>query len=190
MKITNRHIENIAKGEIQSFKNLYDSFYPSVCLFINKIIDSPEEASDLAQEAFIKYWDKRNNFKAIHEVKSYLYSIAKNSSLNYLKSQRVRNDYESSVKNSTTDNESVIDDIIIKEEVYAYLHNAIKTLPDQTRRIVQLSIQGYKNPEISTKLNISINTVKGLKKNAYKNLRVLLKDNVIALLFIYSILHN
>jgi RNA polymerase sigma-70 factor (ECF subfamily) len=64
------------------------------------------------------------------------------------------------------------------------LHQAIDTLPPQTRKIILLGLNGKNNNEIAEALNISVNTVKSLKKSAYTSLRGQLKDPMLFLLFL------
>ena len=73
---------------------------------------------------------------------------------------------------------------ITYQETLRILHQAIDTLPPQTRKIILLGLNGKNNNEIAEALNISVNTVKSLKKSAYTSLRGQLKDPMLFLLFL------
>lgn len=60
---------------------------------------------------------------------------------------------------------------IIEEEVFGSMYDAIYKLPEQTRKIVLLTLEGVSNPKIAEQLKISVNTLKTLKKRAYQYLR-------------------
>ena len=60
----------------------------------------------------------------------------------------------------------------------------LKTLPTKCREVVNLSMNGYKNKQISEELDISMNTVKTQKKIAYKKLRLFLKPSLITFLIV------
>ena len=75
-------------------------------------------------------------------------------------------------------------DIVIEEETYRIVNEAIDALPVQSRRIIKLSLEGKQNKEISEELGISVNTVKSLKYKAMDVLRVALKDYYYLLLFL------
>lgn len=60
---------------------------------------------------------------------------------------------------------------LLQEELYEYLYKVIETLPFRTKKIIKLTLNGYSNKEIAEALNISINTVKTLKKSGYKKLK-------------------
>ena len=72
---------------------------------------------------------------------------------------------------------------ITYQETLRILHQAIDTLPPQTRKIILLGLNGKNNNEIAEALNISVNTVKTQMKIAYKTLRQL-KDPMLFLLFL------
>ncbi len=186
MKFKDEHIDKIANSDVKIFKKFYNTFYPSLCLFVLEFVKVSDVSSDLAQEAFIKYWNKKCDFSTVNEVKSYLYTIAKNSSLNYLRSKKVVYEFEQKNK----ENECFVEETIVKEEVYAHLHGAIEILPNQSKRIIKLALRGYKNQEIASELNISVNSVKTLKKGAYRNLRLSLKENVVTLALLYDLLYH
>ena len=73
--------------------------------------------------------------------------------------------------------EEFLEEALIKSETIRILYNATESLPEQTRKIISLSLDGFKNSEIGKELNISENTVHTLKKSGYKKLRALLKDH-------------
>lgn len=68
-------------------------------------------------------------------------------------------------------------DNLIEQETYYLVYEAINQLAKQSKRIIFLSLRGYSNQEIADIMNISINTVRTLKQNAYKKLRILLKEH-------------
>ena len=71
---------------------------------------------------------------------------------------------------------------ITYQETLRILHQAIDTLPPQTRKIILLGLNGKNNNEIAEALNISVNTVKTQMKIAYKTLREKLKQEQFSLL--------
>ena len=60
------------------------------------------------------------------------------------------------------------------QETLRLLSFAISQLPPQTREIIQLGLEGNNNTEIADLLHISVNTVKSMKKSAYRRLREIL----------------
>lgn len=61
--------------------------------------------------------------------------------------------------------------IVTLRETIRILYDAIDRLPPQSQKIILLNLQGKNNNEVAEELNISVNTVKSLKKSAYMTLR-------------------
>ncbi len=76
------------------------------------------------------------------------------------------------------------EEIVIEENVHHRLYKAIEKLPEQGRKIFELSVlNGWKEKEITEDLNISLNTVKTHKKRALKSLREQLGKYYVFLFF-------
>lgn len=171
----------LKKRDVTAFKLFFESFYPSLCLFANKYLKDRDVSLDIVQDAFLYLWNKNADFPTANGAKSYLYQYVKNRSLNYLRDQELRKKVEIKV----LDTETFFRDSLIEEETYQIIFDAIRTLPPQGQRVIELSLDGLKNQEIADQLKISINTVKTIKLRAFASLRAVLKDNV----FILFVLH-
>lgn len=168
-----------------ALKEFFIEFYPSLCVFAKKYIPETDILEDIAQESFLVYWENPKQFDNIDALKGFLYRTAKNKCLNHLKLKGLRNEI---VKNGF-EKEDYLYELVLEEETYRIIHKAIENLPLQSRRIIELSMKGYKNPEIAEELEVSINTIKTLKGNAYKVLRENLKDHVFVLFLLNQILN-
>ena len=168
----------------QEYKNCFDLYYPSLCLFASKIVLDYSIAEDLVQEVFIKLWEKFENFNNEYAIKSFLYTSVKNRCLNHIEHNKVIKKHEDIIQ-QTSSNDFEINNNIIEEETHRLIYNAINELPNQCKNVLLLSIHGLKNIEIAEELHISVNTVKTQKKLAYKQLKINLKDiyPILGLLF-------
>lgn len=170
---------------LKQYNELYNSLYTSLCLFSNRYIDNLEKSKDIVQDVFIKFWNNKITLEDEVGFKSYLYVCVKNKSIDYLKS----NDYKLTKRVDSLDfleleSDLYFDKEFFIEEVSSAIEKGLKTLPFKCREVVKLSMNGYKNEQISEELNISINTVKTQKKIAYKKLRIFLKPSYIKFLII------
>ena len=155
------------------FKVFFEKNFSSVVMFANKYIDDMEIAADIAQECFIRLWREDLTFESEDKIKGFLYTTARNLALNELKHGAIVTRY---VQKGMLESEEYTRDNIIEEEVYALVYKAIDELAPQSRKVILMSLQELSNGEIAEQLNISINSVRTLKQNAYKKLRGLLKD--------------
>ncbi len=180
-----KKIKLIAEGSTKTFKEFYDRLFPSLAFFSIQLVKDRDEASDIVQEAFLLYWNRRNEFENLEGVKVFLYTVIKNSGLNYLRSKKVHSRHLAYIEN----NEShFFKNSIIEEETISIIKTALTYLPPQTKNIIELSMQGAKNMDIAETLGVSINTVKTLKLRAYKLLREKLKNHVYALFLLSDLL--
>lgn len=169
-------MENISGGIIKNkkvFKSFFEEFFTSLVLFCNKYINDEEKAADIAQDSFIKLWKSEIDFTSKEKVKSYLYTTSKNNCLNIIRRNKIESEY---LDDEKLNSEFFFRDNIIEEETYAMVYRAIETLAPQSKRIILMAVKGYANQEIAERLDISVNSVRTLKKNAYKRLKGLLKD--------------
>lgn len=188
MTLSNEHIQRIAKGDLKSFREMYENMFHSLCLYGYKMIPNEDVVGDIVQEAFISVWNKREEFNSLVGTKSYLYAIVRNNILNHIRDLRTV-----SIENhpeSDKEAELEFNSQILKEESYKLVRDAVNKLPDQTRKIITLTLNGCSNQEIADELGISINSVKTLKKGGYAKLREKLQKHVFALLFITDILNS
>ena len=164
-------------GGVNSFKRFFESFYPSLCLFANKYLKDTDASLDIVQDAFVHIWNIRKDVHSIDAAKSYLFKYVKNRSLNYLRDQEQRK----RINFEQLDSEFFFRDNLIEEETYQKIYEAVRNLPPQGQRVIELSLDGLKNQEIADDLNISVNTVKTIKLRAFTGMREELKENIFVL---------
>ncbi len=174
-------VEDIKIGDKRAFKELFEDYYPILCVFAGKYIKNDEVCKDIAQETLLCYWEKRADFEDIYKVKGFLYTVAHNSCLNYLKKEKIGQVYfDAEVNNGQ---ETYFEDNVIEQEMFMMVRKAIESLPPQMRLIIQYAMEGMKNPQIAREMGIAEGTVHSLKKTAYRKLRDELRDYVYLLLF-------
>ena len=152
-------------------RDFIQKHFASLCAIAFKIIGDKDTAQDIAQEVIIKFWEsQKTGYESPESLKDYLFIMAKNKSLNYLRSQvRERKRQEKAFLEN--EHEESAWDKIIEQETNQLLLDAIAILPPQSKRIVELSYEGKSLKEIAELLEISINTVKVLKSRALQKLR-------------------
>lgn len=160
----NTFIESLNKQLASAYHQLYDEYYKILVLYSINILSSQQAAEDIVQELFATMWEKKMKFISLPSFRSYLYNSVRNASLNYLKHQNVESLYLEHL--AKTYQEIIETEDTNEEEVYRLLFCAIDKLPKRCREVFLLHMNGKKNEEIATTLNISIETVKTQKKRA------------------------
>ena len=77
-------------GEEKVFRYVFEKFYSSFCVYCLRLIREEWVAADLVQEAFVKLWENRQNFSSLLTIRSYLYTIVRNSGINYLRYMKMK----------------------------------------------------------------------------------------------------
>jgi RNA polymerase sigma-70 factor (ECF subfamily) len=158
---------------------LFKEHYDRLVYFSFQLIRDKDQAEDIVQDSFIKYWNQRDMVMQNNiAIKNFLYSTVRNASLNIIRHNKVVDGYIA-YHGQTEPEEPPVIEAIITAEAMAEIHAAIHALPDSYRSI---SIMGYfdgkKNQEIADELNMSINTVKKQKQRALELLRVKLSPEL------------
>ena len=141
-------------------------------------------AEDIVSEALIKLWERMKR-ETIDPVRPYLFTILKNSALDYLKHQTVKKGVYNSMAAElnreleirTNALESSDPNDIFSIDIEHIIGATLNSLPERTREIFILSRFGDKShKEIATLMNISVKGVDYHILQAVKELRSNLKD--------------
>jgi RNA polymerase sigma-70 factor (family 1) len=140
------------------FSNLFKSHVKQLRNFLLYKFGNSNHADDMMQEAFIKLWQNCKDVP-LEKAKSYLYTIASNSSLNIIAHEKVKLTYQknfSGLDKTTQSPEFILEEKQFKDK----LLKAIDSL-NETQRIAFLMhrIDGKKYKEIAEELNISVKAV-------------------------------
>src|SRR5580700_5969462 len=81
-------LKGFNEGNEACFDQVFNSFFPALCLFAFRITNNQSTAEDIAEEALIKLWGKQLSFAHFRSLKSYLYTIVRNASINWLHHQK------------------------------------------------------------------------------------------------------
>lgn len=140
-----------------------------------------EENEDIEQEVYLKIWKNSEKYNEKGSIKSWISSIAKNASLDYLKSS-----YHKVFQTSTSDDfviESIKDkkvtpeDKVVRLDRQKVIVNAINSLKPKFKEVIMMcEINGFSYEECAKKLNCPVGTVKSRIYNAKKELAEVLKD--------------
>ncbi len=165
-------IERVIGDDHVAFAILYKKYQPIVLRFICKFLKSHEISSDTCQEVFIKIWELRHTLGEVNSFKAFLFTIAKNHTLNILKRATLEYHLRSQILYNFTEGRKDVDDQVQSEEYNNHIINILRTLPPKTREMFELCrVQGKTYDEAAKVMGISRNTVKKHMVNSLKALR-------------------
>lgn len=142
--------------------------------FAKRYVSNQHIIEDIIQDCYVKLWDNIDNLGHISDAKLYMFSMIKNAALNFNKreqrTQFIDNIEEHfNLEENLHPSNSFIDEIF-EEEANTTLAKALSTLPKKQRKVILMSLSGYKNSEIATMLGVTENSVKSRKKRAMQKL--------------------
>lgn len=148
---------------------------------IIRLITKEEENEDLEQEVYVKVWKNADKYKEQGSFSSWIKTIAKNVSRDYLKSSyRKKQDITSSEDETIVlirDKKSTPENKLLRTERQEIILKAINELKPKFKEVIILcEIEGFSYEECANKLKCPLGTVKSRLYNAKKELAEKLKD--------------
>lgn len=162
-----------------NFKEIIKNNQNNVRSIIRLITKETNE--DLEQEVFVKVWKNSERYNEQGSFKSWINTIAKNVSKDYLKSVQKRNQdaltSDDEILNTIKDKKSTPELRVISNDRQRQITEAIDSLKPKFREVVMFcEIYGYTYEEAAFKLKCPVGTIKSRLYNAKKELANLLKD--------------
>ena len=163
-------VSDIRMGDKKAFRVFFEDYYPVLYSFAMKYIRDTDAGRDVAQDVLLKYWETKEEYFTLSEVRGFLY-------VRYIQEML------------QTGAEAYEEDEI-ENEVFLLLYKAVNALPTQMRCIITGAMAGKRNAEIAEEMGIADGTLHTLKKIAYQKLRQALKDIFILLFFFLFLLNQ
>ncbi|TDS13969.1 RNA polymerase sigma factor [Sphingobacterium paludis] len=173
---------------VDSDKVLFAKYYRSLCYFAMQMVHDENVAEDLAQDAFVTYFQQRNEVSDDEKaIKSFLYATVKYAVYNLnRKSKTVAKFWQRSGYQECDDID--YEHQIIRAEFMAAIQATLATLPAGCQKIMTMSyVDGFSNDEIAQELQISLNTIKTQKKRGLHVLRSKLRPDYFSVIFAFFI---
>ncbi|MCA6079216.1 RNA polymerase sigma-70 factor [Fulvivirga sedimenti] len=162
--------ERIKNGDRAAFEGLFHEYYTGLCHYAFKYIRDAEDAEEIVQDTFVRFWERRAQISVDHSLKSYLFTSVRNASLNFLKHASVIRDHVGHVLRSESEEDH--SDTLVTVELQERIAMAVEAMPAERRRIFRMSRdEGLRYKEIADQLNISVKTVENQMGKALRFLR-------------------
>lgn len=169
-------------GEPQAFNLLVERYLSAVYGFLYRYVNNSPDAEDLAQEVFVKAWRHINRYDQTKKFKTWLFAIAKNTALDFLKKKKtlafsdlVTPEGDNPAIDNLTDPAPLPDDLFDRANLAETLKVALSKLPASYQQVLELYYHEDLNlREIAEILGASVDTIKSRHRRALIMLRPLL----------------
>jgi len=186
-----RLIKKCKNGDIEAFEKLIEGYQKKVYNIAYRMVQNQEDASDIAQEVFIKVFKSIVHFKEESSFSTWLYRITVNVCLDELRKRKKTNviSINSVIQAENSEFTMQLEDtgkrpeeILEEKELRSEINRAINKLSDDHRLVIQLrDIYGLSYEEISDILQCSLGTVKSRinrARNSLKNILLKKKEHL------------
>lgn len=175
-----------------AFDSIYKRYSVRIYSFVLGIIKSKDDAEDIVQEVFIKLWDKRDNLKDHLSFKSFLFTIAYNTTIDMIRKRVKERDFVVMVKSKQLPLAIDSDNLELEyQELKEKLDKTINKLPERQKQVYTLSRnEELTYLEIANKMGISVNTVENHMVKALKFIRTNIKSTGYLSALFYALFIN
>lgn len=169
-----------------SFEEIYNNHKNLVYNLTLHYVNNIEDAEEITQDVFVKIYDKIQQFKHQSELKTWIYRITINHSLDFLKAkQRKKRCFLFSNLRTEETNQSlnIADishpgiDLEQKEAIEKILKSIASLKEEQKTVLILLKIEGLSQVETAEIMKISIKAVESMFQRAKKSLKEALNLN-------------
>ncbi|MBA4167667.1 MAG: RNA polymerase sigma-70 factor [Chitinophagaceae bacterium] len=176
-----RYIQaQIALNDQVAFRKLFDFYSSRLINFSFVIIKDKDVAQEIVDDVFIKIWKQRQQVAQINNMRVYLYTAVKNTSLNYLAKKAtdvITQPFD--FLNIEISDQGNPEKTMVNNELMSLINTAIEGLPPRCKMIFKLVRQdNLKYAEVAEILNISPNTVDAQMVIAVKRISEKLKNSL------------
>jgi RNA polymerase sigma factor (sigma-70 family) len=173
------YIESVRKGNVQAFSFLVEKYQKMVYSLALKLLKKPEDAEEMAQDTFVKAFQKLDTYEGKSKFSTWLYSITYHACISELRKRRIEFKSLDDRQISDQDEQKMHDYYreTKKDDQEKYLNLALEKLPEDDQVLVTLYY--YENQsmdEISEITGLTVSNIKVKIHRARKKMYVVLHE--------------
>ncbi len=183
------YIDKILLGDTNAYTYLINKYKNMAFTIAIKIVKNTEDAEEVAQDSFLKAYEKLASFKGDSKFSTWLYTIVYRNSISKIRKKKIiTTDIDNYIiENHSTDFDFPQIEAIKKGEQKKYVTEAINNLPETDAFLITLyymnesSVEEIEQITGFSKSNIKVKLFRARKK-LYNELSLLLKNELKAIM--------
>ena len=171
-------LQKFREGDENAFRELYDRHSRTVSAFVYHLTHSAVDAEDILQDTFLKLWTNREQLPPIDHIGNYIFTIARNKTLDHLRKIARQQRLLDQVWANITVPSDGIEQQLDARESQQLINRAFSQLTEQQRTIFRLSRQeGMTHDAIAQQLCLSKSRVKNVQVETLRYIRLFLAQH-------------
>ncbi|MBU0534227.1 MAG: sigma-70 family RNA polymerase sigma factor [Candidatus Omnitrophica bacterium] len=167
--------ELLLKNDSCALEIIYDNIGRNLYKYMLSILCSHTKAEEVMQNLFVAIAEKRNRLSRARNLTSYIFAMAKNQAMDFLRSEPKNEKNIEDYKNIITVRDNTTDKL--NDEEIEKITNALFFLPLKQREVITMKFfQGMTFEDIAKALNISLNTAASRYRYGIEKLKGKLKE--------------
>lgn len=171
----------IAQAGAAAFDELYSRYHVALYNFLLRTTQSPAAADELLQEVFIAVWQRAGSFEGRSSVKTWLFRIASNQAMNWIKIQqkdRRQTWLDESEDQLETSPDDAPETVFFSAWEAERIVQAVRQLAPIHREVIELCFaHGFSYKEMAVIASCPVGTIKSRMSHALRQLaRLLARD--------------
>ena len=167
----------VARGNLASMSDIYQRRHRSLFRFFFRLTGRQVVAEDLVHEVFLRMIRYRHTYQAGDGFEAWMYRIARNAFADQMKKHRLETPAEEGTFETVASSRPSAFDSVLKQQELAFMHRALRELPEDKRELIILSrFQGLSYEQIGNIVGCETGTVKVRVFRAMKQMREIFSD--------------
>lgn len=162
-----------------AFNLIVKKYSPRIYWHIRKMVISHEDADDLTQNTLVKVWKNLPNFREEAKLYTWLYRIATNEVLTFLRKKKLQCFISLSECSKVLESALESDPYFNGDKLHSALMKAVINLPHKQRLVFNMRyFDDMKYEDISQVLGTSVGALKASYHHAFQKVQEAIKELV------------
>ena len=168
------------KGDGLAYAKLFNRYKDTLYYMVYKMVNNKSDAEDLTAEAFDRAFRNLHQYDPKYAFSTWLFSIASNHSIDFLRKHKSKQANESQVAEDTIQSTELNpEEVLISQQQIAEIRELLKQLRSEYQKMLELRyFKGFSYNEIAEELEIPLGTVKTQLSRAKAKFGELIKSQL------------
>ncbi|WP_297959054.1 RNA polymerase sigma factor [uncultured Ruminococcus sp.] len=159
-------------SDVHGLDEIIIEYCDGLILYLASIVGNVQKAEEIAEDTFVLLGTKKPKFKEKSSFKTWLYTIARNLAVDYIRKDSRKNCISIEDTPEMIDDETAVEEAYIRKEQQIMIHKAMRKLNPKYQQVLWLIyFEGFSNKEAARIMRKSLRSLESILYRARKSLR-------------------